>query len=155
MITPWLWAIDGGILYFKDKEIRQFKLDDKKDSLVISGVYFGVLSADGQKILYQAEKQFGIIELKADQKAGEGALNLEQLTMKLDPQKEWAQIFNDGWRIFRDWFYQKTLHGVDWLKMKQKYGQLVPLSQSPRRPGFHFRRIGCRGQCRPHLCQLG
>ena len=46
--------------------------------------------------------------------------------MKLDPQKEWAQIFNDGWRIFRDWFYQKNLHGVDWLKMKQKYGQLVP-----------------------------
>ena len=121
-----VWAIDGGILYFKDKEIRQFKLDDKKDSLVIEGVSSGVLSADGQKILYQAEKQFGIVELKADQKAGEGALNFTQMTMKLDPQKEWAQIFNDGWRIFRDWFYQKTLHGVDWLKMKEKYGQLVP-----------------------------
>ena len=65
MITPLVWAIDGGILYFKDKEIRQFKLEDKKDSLVISGVDSGVLSADGQKILYQAEKQFGIIELKA------------------------------------------------------------------------------------------
>ena len=121
-----VWAIDGGILYFKDKEIRQFKLDDKKDSLVISGVDSGVLSVDGQKILYQAEKQFGIVELKADQKAGEGALNFMQMTMKLDPQKEWAQIFNDGWRIFRDWFYQKNLHGVDWLKMKEKYGQLVP-----------------------------
>lgn len=119
-------AIDGGILYFKDKEIRQFKLDDKKDSLVIEGVSSGVLAAGGQKILYQAEKQFGIIELKADQKAGEGALNFTQMTMKLDPQKEWVQIFNDGWRIFRDWFYQKTLHGVDWLKMKEKYGQLVP-----------------------------
>ena len=121
-----VWAIDAGILYFKDKEIRQFKLEDKKDSLVISGVNSGVLSADGQKILYQAEKQFGIVELKADQKAGDGALNFSQMTMKLDPQKEWTQIFNDGWRIFRDWFYQKTLHGVDWLKMKQKYGQLVP-----------------------------
>ncbi len=85
-----------------------------------------MLAADGQKILYQADKQFGIIELKAEQKAGDGALNLSQMNMKLDPQKEWAQIFNDGWRIFRDWFYQKTLHGVDWTKMKQKYGQLVP-----------------------------
>jgi tricorn protease len=121
-----VWAVDGGVLYFKDKEIRQFKLDEKKDSLVVGGVDSGVLSADGQKILYQAEKQFGIVELKADQKAGEGALNLTQMTMKLDPQKEWAQIFNDGWRIFRDWFYQKTLHGIDWLKLKQKYGQLVP-----------------------------
>jgi tricorn protease len=121
-----VWAIDGGILYFKDKEIRQFKLDDKKDSSVIEGVSSAVLAAGGQRILYQADKQFGIIELKAEQKVGEGTLNLAQMTMKLDPQKEWAQIFNDGWRIFRDWFYQKTMHGVDWLKMKQKYGQLVP-----------------------------
>jgi tricorn protease len=121
-----VWAIDGGILYFKDKEIRQFKLDDKKDSSIIEGVSSAVLASDGQKILYQADKQFGIIELKAEQKAGEGTLNLTQMTMKLDPPKEWEQIFNDGWRIFRDWFYQKNLHGVDWLKMKQKYGQLVP-----------------------------
>jgi tricorn protease len=121
-----VWSIDGGILYFKDKEIRQFKLDDKKDSLVISGADSGVLAADGQRILYQAGKQFGIVELKADQKAGDGTLNLTQMTMKLDPPKEWTQIFNDGWRIFRDWFYQKNLHGVDWFKMKQKYGQLVP-----------------------------
>jgi len=121
-----VWAIDGGILYFKDKEIRQFKLDDRKDSSVIEGVSSAVLTANGQKILYQADKQFGIVELKAEQKAGVGALNLAQLTMKLDPVQEWAQIFNDGWRIFRDWFYQKTMHGVDWLKMKQKYGQLVP-----------------------------
>ena len=150
-----VWAIDGGILYFKGKEIRQFKLDDRKDSSVIEGVSSAVLAADGQKILYQADKQFGIIELKAEQKAGEGALNLAQMNMKLDPQKEWAQIFNDGWRIFRDWFYQKTLHGVDWTKFKLKYGQLVPLLQSPRRPGFYFRRNGGRDQCRAHLCQLG
>ena len=116
-----LRAIDGGILYFKEKEIRQFKLDDKKDSLVIAGVDSGVLSADGQKILYQAQNQFGIVGLVADQKAGDGSLNLAQLTMKIEPHQEWTQIFNDGWRIFRDWFYQKKMHGVDWLKMKEKY----------------------------------
>jgi tricorn protease len=48
------------------------------------------------------------------------------LTMKIEPQREWAQIFVDGWRIFRDWFYQKKLHGVDWLKLKEKYARLVP-----------------------------
>ncbi|MBN2399127.1 MAG: PD40 domain-containing protein [Candidatus Aminicenantes bacterium] len=121
-----VWAIDGGIIYFKDKEIRQFMLDDKKDRSVITGISSAALAADGQKIIYQADKQFGIIELKAEQETGAGTLDLTQMNMKLDPPKEWAQIFNDGWRIFRDWFYQKTLHGVDWIKMKQKYGQLVP-----------------------------
>ena len=150
-----LRAIDGGILYFKEKEIRQFKLEDKKDSLVIAGVDSGVLSADGQKILYQAQNQFGIVGLVADQKAGDGSLNLSQLTMKIEPLKEWTQIFNDGWRIFRDWFYQKKLHGVDWLKLKEKYAAPAPVPEPPRRPGFHFRRAGRRGQFRPHLCQLG
>jgi tricorn protease len=121
-----LRAIAGGILYFKDKELRQFKLEDKKDSLVIGGVDSVVLSADGLKVLYQAKSQFGIVGLGADQKAGDGALDLSQLTMKIEPLREWAQIFNDGWRIFRDWFYQKQLHGVDWPGMKEKYGRLVP-----------------------------
>ena len=121
-----LRAIDGGILYFKEKEIRQFKLEDKKDSLVIAGIDSGVLSADGQKILYQAGSQFGIVGLGADQKAGDGSLNLSRLTMKIEPLREWTQIFNDGWRIFRDWFYQKNLHGVDWLKMREKYARLLP-----------------------------
>jgi len=121
-----LRAIEGGILYFKEKEIRQFKLEDKKDSLVIGGVDSGVLSADGQKILYQAQNQFGIVGLTADQKAGDGSLDLSQVTMKIEPQREWTQIFVDGWRIFRDWFYQKKLHGVDWQKLKEKYACLVP-----------------------------
>jgi tricorn protease len=121
-----LRAVDGGILYFKEKEIRQFKLEEKKDTLVIGGVDSGVLSFDGQKILYQAGNQFGIVGLGADQKAGDGALDLSQLTMKIEPLKEWAQIFRDGWRIFRDWFYQKKLHGVDWTKTFAKYSRLLP-----------------------------
>ncbi len=121
-----LRAIDGGILYFKDKAIRQFKLEDRKDSLVIDGVDSAVLAADGAKILYQARNQFGIIGLGADQKAGDGALDLARLEMKLDPRREWTQIFHDGWRIFRDWFYQKNLHGVDWPGMREKYARLLP-----------------------------
>jgi tricorn protease len=119
-------AIDGGIVYFKEKELRQFKLEDKKDSLVIGGVDSGILSADGQKILYQTHNQFGIVGLVADQKAGDGSLDLSRLEMKLEPLKEWTQIFHDGWRIFRDWFYQKKLHGVDWVKMREKYACLLP-----------------------------
>src|SRR5258708_5707595 len=46
--------------------------------------------------------------------------------MKVDPRAEWTQEFNDAWRIFRDWFYDPNMHGVDWAAMKTKYGQLVP-----------------------------
>lgn len=121
-----LRAIDGGILYFKEKAVRQFKLEGKKDSLVIDGVDSAVLAAGGSKILYQARNQFGIVGLDSDQKAGAGALDLSRLEMRIDPRREWTQIFHDGWRIFRDWFYQQDLHGVDWPGLREKYARLLP-----------------------------
>jgi len=121
-----LAAVKGAVLYVKDNELHKFILSDKKDSLIIKGISGGALSADGQKVLYQAGKKFGIIDLKPNQKVGAGELNLADMVMKIEPQKEWPQLFNDAWRIYRDWFYVKNMHGVDWLKMKEKYSQLVP-----------------------------
>jgi len=121
-----LAAVEGGVLYVKNGELHMFKIDDKKDSVIIKGISGGALSANRKKILYRAQQKYGIIDIKPDQKVGDGELNLSDLTMKIEPMKEWKQLFNDGWRIYRDWFYVKNLHGVDWQKMKVKYGQLVP-----------------------------
>ncbi len=120
-----LAAVEGGILYVKDNELHMYNIEDKKDTTILKGITGGAISADGKKILYRAQQKFGIIELKPDQKIGAGELDLSDLSMKIDPLKEWRQIFEDGWRIYRDWFYVKNLHGVDWNKMKEKYGQLV------------------------------
>ncbi len=48
------------------------------------------------------------------------------MTMRIEPLKEWQQIYNEGWRIYRDWFYVRNMHGVDWEKMRRKYQALVP-----------------------------
>jgi tricorn protease len=121
-----LAAVDGGIVYFKEGELHKYTLEDKKDALVIRGIGNGALSADGKKLLYQSRETFGIIDLSPNQKPGDGALNLEDLTLKVEPLKEWAQIFQDGWRIYRDWFYVSNMNGVDWARMRDKYGALVP-----------------------------
>ncbi|MCV2368553.1 S41 family peptidase [Roseateles oligotrophus] len=42
-----------------------------------------------------------------------------------DPKLEWQQMFADGWRMHRDYFYDKAMHGVDWLAMRAKYEPLV------------------------------
>ena len=41
------------------------------------------------------------------------------------PSTEWRQIFNDAWRIERDFFYDPNLHGVDWAAMRTRYGKLL------------------------------
>ena len=46
--------------------------------------------------------------------------------MYLDPREEFKQIFNEGWRNQRDYLYVPNMHGADWPKMKEMYGQLLP-----------------------------
>jgi len=116
----------GKLAYFASGELHTYDLDARKDELVIKGIDGGVISADNKKFLYKAGNDFGIVAFSAGQKAGDGRLNLADMTMRIEPLKEWQQIYNEGWRIFRDWFYVRNMHGVDWEKMRRKYQALVP-----------------------------
>ena len=35
-------------------------------------------------------------------------------------------MFNEVWRQERDYFYEASMNGVDWEKMRDKYAQLLP-----------------------------
>ena len=48
------------------------------------------------------------------------------LRMYLDPKEEFKQIFNEGWRNQRDYLYVPNMHGADWPRMKEMYGQMLP-----------------------------
>jgi tricorn protease len=76
-------------------------------------------------MIYRSGRDFGIAKLSTGQKSGAGKLNLDDMVMKIDPKKEWAQIYTDGWRIFRDYFYVSNIHGVDWKAIKERYTPLV------------------------------
>ncbi|MFW6129338.1 MAG: S41 family peptidase [Candidatus Aminicenantaceae bacterium] len=121
-----IYPVEGGILYFKNGAVHQYKINEKKDSVVIQGISALDLSADGKKILYRFKNKFGITAIKPNQKPDTGALDLSDMTVKINPRIEWKQLFNDGWKIYRDWFYVKNLHGVDWKKIKAKYEELIP-----------------------------
>ncbi|OGL47354.1 MAG: hypothetical protein A2161_12255, partial [Candidatus Schekmanbacteria bacterium RBG_13_48_7] len=43
----------------------------------------------------------------------------------IDFSRERAQVFDEAWRIMRDYFYDPGMHGADWEKMKQRYVQLA------------------------------
>ena len=46
-------------------------------------------------------------------------------TITVDPKAEWLQMFGDAWRLHLDFFYDRDMHGVDWLKIRKKYRPLV------------------------------
>lgn len=50
----------------------------------------------------------------------------DAMDMLVDHEAEWAQIFDESWRITRDSFYVPNMHGTDWDHIKVKYGQMLP-----------------------------
>jgi tricorn protease len=122
-----IFDLGGKLLYFKENgELHLFDMKKKKNELVIKEIRGGAVSADNKKFLYRAEDKWGIIDIKPKQKVGDGVLKLDNLMKKIDPKIEWQQMYNEGWRIYRDWFYVENMHGVDWEKMREKYARLIP-----------------------------
>ena len=37
------------------------------------------------------------------------------------PAEEWAQIFDEVWRRYRDFFYAPNMHGYDWEALRKQY----------------------------------
>jgi len=113
--------------------IHVYDLKERKDKVLLEGAQRFALSFDGSKLLYEADggrdgHTYGIIDAKPDgpKKVGEGALNLGGMKAQVNPPDEWKQIFNEVWRQERDYFYEASMNGVDWEKIRDKYSQLLP-----------------------------
>jgi tricorn protease len=121
-----LQAVKDGIVYISGSTFNRFKLQEQKSEVIMEGVGNTVMSADGSKFLYTARGEYGVASLSPNQKADAGQLDLGNMSMRIDPPKEWDQIFSDAWRIFRDFFYVENLHEVDWENIRQRYAALLP-----------------------------
>ncbi len=107
--------------------LKVFDMEKRKETVLLAGIDGYDLSPDGSKLIYAAGDKYGIVDAKAaSAKVGDGPLALGGLQMKVDHRAEWRQIFDEAWRLERDFFYAPNMHGVDWKQMKEKYGALVP-----------------------------
>ena len=52
-------------------------------------------------------------------------LGLEGVQVDVDPRQEWRQMFDEAWRLQRDFFWRSDMGGVDWNAARQRYLPLV------------------------------
>lgn len=85
------------------------------------------LSQDGKKILIRKGRDFFVVDAgaKAPADMAKAAVPLRDWTFSLDPRLEWRQMFVEAWRLERDYFYDRGMHGLDWRAMRAKYLPLV------------------------------
>jgi tricorn protease len=106
-------------------ELRYYDLEKREAEKVLDGVTGYVLSADGKKLLWRQRDRFGIADAKPGVEPDKTALKLERMEMRIDPRVEWRQMYVDGWRILRDWFWDPGHHGQDWNAIRDRYAPLV------------------------------
>lgn len=118
-------AHKGGVIFKTNGGIKRYDIEDEEASMVLSKGYAAELSGDGKKLIYATGSKYGVISSTGKSKVGDGIVSLSNMDLKIDPRKEWNQIYTDGWRIFRDYFYVGNLHNVDWKGIKAKYEPLL------------------------------
>jgi tricorn protease len=100
--------------------------DDPEVKTVAEKVIGFELSADRKKLLIHRDKELLLADATADKLDEKKAkLNLSEWTFALDPREEWRQMFVEAWRLERDYFYDRGMHGVDWPAMRKKYEPLL------------------------------
>ena len=87
------------------------------------------LSLDRKKVLVHKGDDFHVLDAAAKAPAApelaKTKVDLAGWTFRLDPRDEWRQMFVDAWRMERDYFYDRKMHGVDWPSIRARYEPLV------------------------------
>jgi tricorn protease len=107
-------------------QLHRFDLSRRKDEQLLENVRDYVVSADTKKLLYASRDTWSIVALAPRIAAGEGRLATADLEVRIEPRAEWTQVFEEAWRVNRDYFYAPNMHGVDWAAMRTKYKAFLP-----------------------------
>ena len=84
------------------------------------------VSPDGKTATFVRGNDIFVTPLTAAKASLDKAVDTSDMIAVIDYPQEWAQIFDETWRAFRDGFYLENMHGVDWNAIRQKYAVLLP-----------------------------
>ena len=104
--------------------LKQFNLETHKlDNLGKADSF--TLSSSGDQLLIKSGDAWVVSPIKADIDMSV-VLDLSKLELRIDPKREWPQLYADGLRVLRTWFYDAGMHGQDWAALEKRYAALLP-----------------------------
>jgi tricorn protease len=133
-------AVDDKRLYLLDTD------DDRKGTLKTLAIS---RSAPQSEVFASGVREFGLtsngkhIFIRTAAKTGPGDMLIVDAGVKMssdvtkakvkvddwavvsNPRMEWKQMFNDAWRMHRDFLYDAKMRGIDWTAVRTRYAPLV------------------------------
>jgi len=119
-----------------------FDLEKRKVKLFLDGITRYRLAGD--KLAIQKKTDVFVVEAgkpPGPEELAEAKVPLSNMVVELAPQDEWKQIFDETWRMMRDFYWDANMGGVDWRAQRDRYRTLLP-------------RLGTRGELNDLLGEL-
>jgi len=99
------------------------------------------LSADHRTLVYSSHERMRAIDALSDLPESEeerkppnegpgrrsGWLDLTRASVLVEPRDEWAQMYDEAWRVEAEQFWDASMSGVDWNLVHARYAKLLPL----------------------------
>jgi len=117
--------------------IHRYDLKARKSDVPLAGVSSFQMSSGGEKALYRQGENWIIAALRPMAGgpggptpaaptppaggAAQGALKTNGIEIRVDPVAEWKQMYREAWRVERDWFYDRNMHGLDLKAAEKQY----------------------------------
>lgn len=100
--------------------------------VVLADVKGYEVSADAKRMLVRKDEDFLILDAAATSKSlvepklmNQAKVDLSAWALHTNPREEFRQLFVDAWRLERDYFYDRKMHGLDWPAIRDRYSPLV------------------------------
>jgi tricorn protease len=128
-----LSAVEGHLVYVRgtapyygrssdlEPEVHIFSMEDRKEKTLAAGSGSYALSADGKKMLVEKGSKYELYDVSMDGADSAKDVSTAELEVDRVPSEEWAEIFEEVWRRYRDFFYVDNMHGYDWKALHDQY----------------------------------
>ena len=124
-----LFATSGAPFYGRDSyektKLRIFDLKKRETSVLADDIQGYVLSRDGSKVLVRQGASFSLMDA-TPKSVDRKSVSTSGLVVDRVPSEEWAEIFDEVWRRYRDFFYVRNMHGYDWKAIGDRYRRWLP-----------------------------
>ncbi|HSS47666.1 MAG TPA: S41 family peptidase [Thermoanaerobaculia bacterium] len=131
-----LSAAEGRLLFVKQPpntfgeppfkpSLQIFTVKDRKTVTLAESVDGYALSPDGNKVLAVQDGKFNVYDATAAGKDSKKTIDTGGMVVDRVPAEEWAEVFREAWRRYRDYFYVPTMNGYDWEALRRQYEPLL------------------------------
>jgi tricorn protease len=116
-----------------------FDFIEQRSVTLVNGIDDFRVGRDGRTLVYASREKLRVIDIGGDlpdddeeaKLADElnrrsGYLDLGRVSVLVEPQREWRQMYGEAWRLQREHFWDAGMSGIDWDVVFRRYAALLP-----------------------------